>query len=180
MPGDSNTVSQTPSQEEFQTQMNTDFKLKDSSMFTGTWGDQARWPRLLVFCDSPIPLSHQVYKTVAGMNKVLDFALSAPLLRPRAVDPHTNTHARTPTGWHGHRQVHADQPHRDRLRRRELHQSPSVQGWQLVQDRRRRQALLEAGRERAPRPGVQGHPVLAVDADPREPPGQGSDQGRPG
>lgn len=58
-------------------QIKDDFKVKDLSFFTGTWGEQAKWPRLLVFCGSDIPLTHTEYKKVAGMNKV-------PQPRPRA------------------------------------------------------------------------------------------------
>jgi hypothetical protein len=55
----------------FYTQIKNDFKVKDASFFTGTWGEQAKWPRLLVFCASDIPLTHEQYKKNAVMNKVL-------------------------------------------------------------------------------------------------------------
>lgn len=51
-------------------QMYKDLRVKDLSFFTGTWGDQAKWPRLLVFCASDIPLTHDEYKKVAVMRKV--------------------------------------------------------------------------------------------------------------
>lgn len=51
-------------------QMCKDLRVKDLSFFTGTWGDQAKWPRLLVFCGSDIPLTHEEYKKVAVMRKV--------------------------------------------------------------------------------------------------------------
>lgn len=51
--------------------MKSDLKVKDASFFAGTWGEQAKWPRLLVFCDSDIPLTLEKLKeSNAGQGKV--------------------------------------------------------------------------------------------------------------
>lgn len=67
-------------------QMYKDLRVKDLSFFTGTWGDQAKWPRLLVFCASDIPLTHDEYKKVAVMRKV-PARLPTPLPRQARSSP---------------------------------------------------------------------------------------------
>ena len=54
-------------------QILSNFKVKDASCFAGTGGTQAKWPRLMVFSASDIPLTHDAYKKSAVMNKVLEF-----------------------------------------------------------------------------------------------------------
>lgn len=61
-----------PSQEESHyANMKSDFKVKDASFFAGAWGEQAKWPRLLVFSDADIPLTLDKMKELATPGKVI-------------------------------------------------------------------------------------------------------------
>lgn len=49
-------------QEMIYTSFEKNFKVKDGSFFTGTWGDQGKWPRVLVYNDTDFPLTHENYR----------------------------------------------------------------------------------------------------------------------